>query len=103
VQRQSIRHNFKFGKLLTSARDIEARLGAPSTLKYRSSGLNAPGVHVGSGKPLSLRQRRLVLSKLNASLIGLADGADVLVLDGLTMPLELLWLVAERLNRQQRA
>jgi hypothetical protein len=29
--------------------------------------------------------------------------ADVLVLDGFTMPLELLGLVAERLNRQQRA
>jgi CheY-like chemotaxis protein len=37
-------------------------------------------------------------------IFNLADGADVLVLDGFTMPLELLWLVAERLSRlQQRA
>jgi CheY-like chemotaxis protein len=36
--------------------------------------------------------------------LNLADGADVLFLDGLTMPLELLWLIAERLSRlQQRA
>jgi hypothetical protein len=45
----------------------------------------------------------LILSKLNTGFIGIADGADVLVLDGFTMPLELLWLVAERLSRQQRA
>jgi hypothetical protein len=37
-------------------------------------------------------------------IINLADSVDVLVLDGLTMPLELLLLVAERLSRlQQRA
>jgi hypothetical protein len=32
----------------------------------------------------------------------LADGADVLVLEGFTMPLELLWLVEERLSRLQQ-
>ena len=36
--------------------------------------------------------------------LNLADGADALFLDGLTMPLEVLWLVAKRLSRlQQRA
>jgi hypothetical protein len=45
----------------------------------------------------------LVLSKPNLSLIDIAEGVDVLALDGFTMPLELLWLVEERLNRQQRA
>jgi CheY-like chemotaxis protein len=45
----------------------------------------------------------LVLPRLNSSLIGLAEGADVLVLDRFTMPLELLWLVSERLSRKQRA
>jgi hypothetical protein len=36
-------------------------------------------------------------------IINLADGADVLVLDGFTSPLELLDLVAQRLDRQQTA
>ena len=37
------------------------------------------------------------------SIINFADGADVLVLEELTMPDELLCLVAQRLNRQRRA
>jgi DNA-binding response OmpR family regulator len=44
-----------------------------------------------------------MLSDLDSHLItNLADGADLLVLDGFTMPSELLSLVAERLNRRQR-
>jgi hypothetical protein len=35
-------------------------------------------------------------------ILGLSDGAEVLVLDGLTVPAELLSLVAQRLNRHQR-
>ena len=48
----------------------------------------------------------LVVSSLNDSdlhrVINLSDGADVLVLDELATPSELLSLVAQRLNRQQR-
>jgi len=36
-------------------------------------------------------------------IINLSDGADVLILEGVTMPTELLSLVAQRLNRRQRA
>jgi hypothetical protein len=36
-------------------------------------------------------------------IINLADGADVLVLEELTMPSELLSLVSERLDRQRKA
>ena len=36
-------------------------------------------------------------------IINLSDGAEVLVLDGFTMPAELVALVAQRLNRQRRA
>ena len=36
-------------------------------------------------------------------IVSLADGAEVLVLDGLTMPSELLTLVSQRLNRQRQA
>lgn len=35
--------------------------------------------------------------------INLADGADVLVLDALTAPAELLALVAQRLNHRRKA
>jgi len=36
-------------------------------------------------------------------IISLSDGADVLILEGVTMPTDLLSLVAQRLNRRQRA
>jgi hypothetical protein len=49
----------------------------------------------------------IVLSTLSDydqhKVLHLADGTDVLVLDGVTMPSELLWMVADRLSRQQRA
>jgi hypothetical protein len=48
----------------------------------------------------------IVLSRLSDSdlhrIINLADGADVLVLEELTVPSELLSLVGQRLNRQRR-
>ena len=49
----------------------------------------------------------IVVSRLRDSdlhrVINLSDGADVLVLDALTMPSDLLLLVAQRLDRQERA
>jgi hypothetical protein len=49
----------------------------------------------------------LVISSLSDydlhRIIGLSDGAEVLVLEEFTMPSELLSLVTQRLNRQQRA
>ena len=36
-------------------------------------------------------------------MMGICEGADVLVLDGFTMPSELLALVAQRFNRQRRS
>ena len=49
----------------------------------------------------------IVISRLSDfdlhRIINLADGADVLVLEELTMPSELLSLVAERLDRQRKA
>jgi hypothetical protein len=48
----------------------------------------------------------IVLSSLNDSdlhrIVNLSDGAEVLVLDEITMPTELLSLVAQRLNRHER-
>ena len=49
----------------------------------------------------------LIISSLSDGeldrLLGFSDGAEVLVLDGFTPPSELLFLVSERLARQQRA
>jgi hypothetical protein len=86
----------------------------PTVRESRCAVLKVSGYDTASATPLLaetvLRSQKfdlLVLSTLNDygqnRLINLADGADVLVLERLTMPLELLWLVAERLNRQQRA
>ena len=49
----------------------------------------------------------IVVSRLSDSDLhrvnNLADGADVLVLDALTLPSEMLFLIAQRLDRQERA
>ena len=48
----------------------------------------------------------IVVSRLSGSdlhrVIDLSDGAGVLVLDAITLPSELISLVAQRLNRHQR-
>ncbi len=57
-----------------------------------------------SGEVVLRRQKfdLVVVSSLNDGDINLYGGAEVLVLDGFTMPSELIDLVAQRLNRQQR-
>ena len=83
-------------------------------LESRCAVLKRSGYDSTSTSPLVveivLRRQRfdlIVLSRMNDSdlhrIIDLADGTDVLVLEELTMPSELLSLVAERLNRQWRA
>jgi hypothetical protein len=84
-------------------------------LESRCAVLKHSGYDAASASPkiaeILLRSRKfdlIVLSKLGDSdlhgIINFADGVDVLVLDGFTSPMELLSLVAERLNRvQQRA
>jgi hypothetical protein len=84
-------------------------------LKSRCHVLKHSGYDAASASPqiaeIVLRSRKFdltVLSRLSDSdlhrIINFADGADVLVLDGSTSPSELLFLVAQRLNRgEQRA
>jgi CheY-like chemotaxis protein len=81
----------------------------------RCAVLNVSGYDAASATPhlaeIVLRRQKfdlIVLARMSdhhqERIINLADGVDVLVLDGITMPLELLWLVGERLSRlQQRA
>ena len=49
----------------------------------------------------------LVVSSLNErdfhSVVNLSDSAEVLILDGITMPSELLALVTQRMNRHREA
>jgi hypothetical protein len=82
-------------------------------LKSRCDVLKYAGYDTASASPhlaeIMLRCQKfdlIVLSKLSDSdlhrIINFADGADLLVLDGFTRPSELLSLVAQRLDRQQR-
>jgi DNA-binding response OmpR family regulator len=84
-------------------------------LESRCAVLKYSGYDVASASPqvaeTLLRSRKfdlIVLSRLSDSdlhrVINFSDGAEVLVLDGITVPSELLSLVSQRLNRQwQRA
>ena len=83
-------------------------------LKSRCDVLKYSGYDAASASPpvaeIVLRSQKfdlIVISRLSDfdlhRIINLADGADVLVLDELTMPSELLSLVAERLDRQRKA
>jgi hypothetical protein len=75
--------------------------------------LKHSGYDVASAPPqvaeIVLRSRAfdlLVVSSLTDDalhrILSLADGADIIVLEGVTKPSELLYLVAQRLNRLQR-
>lgn len=91
-----------FGKILCIEQDVCVRESRCAVLKYS-------GYDAFSASPrfadIALRSRKfdlLILSGLSDfdlhRIIGLADGAEVLVLDEFTMPRELLSLVAERLD-----
>jgi CheY-like chemotaxis protein len=80
-----------------------------AVLESRCAVLEYSGYDVASASPetaeILLRKQKidlLVVSSLNdrdlQRVVRLCDGAAVLVLDGITMPSELLRLVAERLN-----
>jgi hypothetical protein len=84
-----------------------------AVLESRCAVLKVSGYDAASASPqvaeMVLRSRKfdlIVLSRLSDSdlhrVTNFADGADVLVLEELTFPSELLFLVAQRLNRRQR-
>jgi DNA-binding response OmpR family regulator len=99
----------KFGGARILCVELDAGL-----LKSRCAVLKYSGYDAASASPqvaeIVLRSQKfdlVVLSKLSDidlhRIINLADGAEVLVLDGFTSPSELLSLVAQRLNRQRKA
>ena len=82
----------------------------PDLLDSRCAVLTAAGYTTTSVTPRFaenvLRSQKfdlIVLPTVSDYLIGLADGAEVLILEGLTMPMQLLRLVGERLNRRRHA
>jgi hypothetical protein len=93
-------------KILCVERDV-------GLLESRCAVLKHSGYDAASASPqvaeIVLRSQKfdvVVLSKLSDfdlhRINNLADGADVLVLDGFTSPSELLSLVTQRLNGRQR-
>jgi hypothetical protein len=98
--------NFGATKILCVEHDGAVLESQCAVLKY--SGYDAASASPKLAE-IVLRTRKfdlIVLSRLIDSdlhrIINFADSADVLVLDGLTSPPELLSLVAQRLNRRQR-
>jgi hypothetical protein len=106
VTGMAIRSNFGAAKILCVELDV-------AVLESRGAALKVSGYDVASASPrlaeIVLRSQRLdliVLSNLSDSdlhrILNFADGADVLVLNGFTMPSELLSSVGQRLKPHQR-
>jgi hypothetical protein len=98
--------NFGAAKILCVELDV-------AVLESRCAVLKVSGYDTVSASPqaaeIALRSQKfdlIVLSRLSDSdlhrIINFSDGADVLVLEELTAPSELLFLVSQRLNRRQR-
>jgi hypothetical protein len=98
--------NFGAVKILCVELDVALLESHCAVLKC--SGYDAASASPKLAKILLLSQKfdLIVLSILSEfdlhGIMNLADGADVLVLEGLTLPSELLSLVAQRLNHRQR-
>jgi hypothetical protein len=101
------RSKFGAAKILCVESDSAVRESRCAVLKYS-------GYDTASGSPqlaeILLRSQKfdlIVLSTISDydlhRIIGLSDGAELLVLEELTLPHELLSLVTQRLNRQRRA
>jgi DNA-binding response OmpR family regulator len=96
-----------FGKILCVEQDVSVRKSRCAILKYVGYEAAPASPQVAEILLRSQKFDLIVISRLSDfdlhRIINLADGADVLVLDELTMPSELLSLVAERLDRQRKA
>jgi hypothetical protein len=85
-----------------------------AVLESRCAVLTHSGYNVSPASPrlaeIVLRSQKFDLIVLSSTvsdydlnrILNLSDGADVLALDGFTMPSQLLFLVEHRLNRRQR-
>jgi hypothetical protein len=99
--------DFGAAKILCVELDFAVLESRCAVLKYSGYDATPASPRVAE---IALRSQKfdlLVISSLSDydlhRIIGLSDGAEVLVLEEFTMPSELLSLVTQRLNRQQRA
>lgn len=94
-------------KILCVEDDVTLRESRCAVLKHSSYDAASASSRVAETVLLSQKFDLIVLSWLNERdllrVVNVSDGAQVLVLNRLTMPSELLSLVAGKLNRQQRA
>jgi DNA-binding response OmpR family regulator len=94
-------------KILCVEDDVAVRESRCAVLK--TTGYDAASVSLNLAEGVLRRQKfgLLIVSWLSDGdlqrVVNLSDGAEVLVLENLTLPRELLCLVAQRLNRQRRA
>jgi CheY-like chemotaxis protein len=100
------RRHFRAAKILCVESDVAVRESRCAVLKYSGYDSASASPHLAETVLRSQRFDLIVLSSLRNSdlhrITNLSDGAEVLALDGLTLPSELLSLVAQRLNRHQR-
>jgi hypothetical protein len=98
--------NFGTAKILCVERDFVVRESRCAVLKQSGYDAASASPQVAEIVLRSHKFALVVVARLNDSdlhrIINLADGAEILVLDELTMPSELLSLVAQRLNGHQR-
>jgi hypothetical protein len=96
-----------FGKILCVERDLYVRKSRCAILKYSGYDAAVASPFVAEIMLRSQKFDLIILSELAEfdlnSVVNFADGADVLVLEALTSPSELLSLVAQRLDRQRKA
>jgi hypothetical protein len=99
--------NFGTARILCVELDLDVRESRCAVLKHSGYDAASASPQVAEIVLRSQKFDLVVLSKLSDidlhRIINLADGAEVLVLDGFTSPSELLSLVAQRLNRQRKA
>jgi hypothetical protein len=100
------RSNLGAPKILCVESDTAVRESRCAVLEISGYDTAAAAPHVAEVVLRSKKFDLIVISSLNDRdlhmIVNLSDGADVLVLDELVMPSELLSLVARRLNGQRR-
>jgi hypothetical protein len=98
--------NFGAAKILCVELDLAVLETRCAVLRYAGYDARSASPRVAEIVLCGQKFDLIVLSRLGDSdlhsVINLADGADVLVLEELTMPSELIFLVTQRLNRHQR-
>jgi DNA-binding response OmpR family regulator len=96
-----------FGKILCVEQDVSVRKSRCGILKHSGYDPAPASPRVAEIVLRSQKFDLIILSRLSdfdmQRIVNLAHGADVLVLEELTAPCELLSLVAQRLDRQRKA